>query len=223
MQNSLQMVENKPLDPIESLFNSAPIFQFKRKQVLFHEGHPALGIYYLKSGHAKIYRMGANGRPYILFLACAGDILNAECAFGGGEFTTSAEMLVDGDVAFIEREKFNGMLGQSISLSLFIAELMAHRLSVHEEERVRLAEGTVRERMAGILIKLGRRYGKAGIEGLSISLQLSREELASMIGSTPGTVMRLLKDFKDEAAIRLSGKRIVLEKIEYLEKVAQFC
>ncbi|HKY64543.1 MAG TPA: Crp/Fnr family transcriptional regulator [bacterium] len=203
------------------LLKGRSFFPVRRKQVLFHEGHPALGVYYLEAGRAKVYKTGCNGRPYILFFAGSAELLNAECILESGEFATSAEMLEDGRVVFIERERLLSLVGDSLPLSLFIAGELARRTTSSYEERVRLADGRVRERMARALALLGSDYGRDEADGRSISLRLSRDELASMIGTTPATVMRLLRDFKDEGAILLAGRRIVVSNMEYLEKVGQ--
>lgn len=218
-----EIFSNSCKDPFEAFFQETSIYDFKRKQVLFREGHPALGLYFVESGRVKVYKFGRNGRHYILFFAGPGEVLNPESVYGGDEFTTSGEMLEDGRIGFIEREKFNSLVRSNLSLSLYLSEVLTRRIAHSYEERVELAEGRVRGRMARALAHLAKFYGSLYEEGLCISLELSREELASMIGTTPGTVMRLLKDFKEEGAIRLLGRRIAVDRVEYLEEVAQIC
>ncbi|HKX11992.1 MAG TPA: cyclic nucleotide-binding domain-containing protein, partial [bacterium] len=134
-------------ESFEAIFQKHSIYAVKRKHVLFHEGHPALGLYFVASGRVKIFKFGRNGRPYILFFAGPGDLLNVESAYGG-ECTTSGEMLEDGRVGFIEKEKFNSLVGSNLSLLLRLSEMLTRRIAYSYEERVELADGRVRERMA---------------------------------------------------------------------------
>ncbi len=81
-------------------------------------------------------------------------------------------------------------------------------------------EGSVRERMARALGLLASRYGQRDQEGVLIQLPLSREDLANIIGTSAGTVMRLLKDFKEEKAIVLRGRNIIVGRQDYLNGIA---
>lgn len=74
--------------------------------------------------------------------------------------------------------------------------------------------------MARALILLARAHGTFVKEGLLIDLKLSREDLANLIGTAVGTVLRLLKEFKEEQAILLEGKHIILQNQKHLEEVA---
>jgi len=192
----------------------------KRKQVIFYEGHPALGVYWVHAGRVKVYKLGANGKSHILFFAEAGDVLGVECLLSGEEFTASGEMLEEGRIAFIAKEEFTAMLRDNIDFSLRIVEMLAKRISASNEERIHLVEGSVRERMARALGLLASRYGQHDENGTLIDLPLSREDLANMIGTSAGTVMRLLKDFKEEKAIVLRGRNIIVGRQDYLNGIA---
>ena len=113
LHKTIELFEYEPTNSPNSLVQDWPIYSYKRKQVLFHEGHPALGVYFIESGRAKISKLGLSGRPYILFLAGPGDFLNAECILGSEEFETSAEMLEDGRIAFIEKDRLNALLQEN--------------------------------------------------------------------------------------------------------------
>ena len=222
----LELVKNKAIpgniedSPLRGLLSKAQFLAFNRKQVVFCEGHPALGIFCIRSGRVKVSKMGYNGRPHILHISGQGEILNAECAFGSEAFTSTGEMMEEGSIAFIERAKFVDMISADPTLALLIADLLANRITASHEERVYLAEGTMRERMARALVVLGRNYGLECDKGVLINLPLSRADFANMIGTTSGTVMRLIKEFKEDKAIRLKGKHIVIERAEFLEEVA---
>jgi CRP/FNR family transcriptional regulator len=210
----LRMDENdsSPLD------GKMALRSYKKKQALLYEGHPALGVFFLQSGRIKIYKMGCNGRPHILFIARRGDFLGIESVLRGEDFSSSAEMLEDGVVGFMSREKFTELLLNNTRFSLELTQALAKRISLSDEERVSLAEGSVRERMARTLVLLTRAFGHSVKGGILIDLKLSREDLASLVGTAMGTALRLLKEFKEDNAIHLEKKHIVVQNSEYLEK-----
>ncbi len=212
---------SKKPDCLSLLFeDKATLHPYKKKQTIYYEGHPALGVYCVYSGRIKVYKIGANGKPHILFIANRGDFLGIESVLAGEDFSSSGEMLEDGLVAFIYQQKFFEMIRDNIQLSLDLTDNLAKRVRISEEERVNLAEGTVRERMARALVLLGRTYGTSTKQGTLINLTLSREDLANMIGTAIGTVLRLLKEFKEEQVIELEKKHIIVKNQKYLEKVA---
>src|SRR5262245_5583883 len=96
------------------------IFSLKRKQVIFYEGHPASGVYCVRRVRVKIYKMGFNGRPHILFFANPGEFLGLECVVAGAEYSTSGQMMVEGEVAFIEKRKFIDLINANLPFALHV-------------------------------------------------------------------------------------------------------
>jgi CRP/FNR family transcriptional regulator len=72
-------------------------------------------------------------------------------------------------------------------------------------------------RTAQAIIRLAEEHGKNKSEGVELKLELSRQELANMIGTARETVSRILSQFKKEGAIEISGKRIVIKDIKKLK------
>lgn len=215
--------------PIKEEPKSSPLLErsvphpYKKKQILFYEGNPAVGIYRLHVGRVKVYKTGPNGQPYILCIANPGDFIGVESLLAGEDYMASAEMLEEGTATFIERGKFLSFIKEDTDFLFKIADSLAKRLKASDEERVNIAEGCVRERMARALVLLARSYGVSLQQGVLINLKLSREDLASIVGTAAGTVMRLLKEFKEEDSILLQGKQIIIRNMKQLEKTANLC
>jgi len=210
----------KESNPSNFLEEGTIFHPYKRKQIIFYEGRPALGVYCIRSGKIKIYKTGSNGKPHILFIANPGDYLGVESVFAGEDFNSTSEMLEDGLVAFIHRQRFLELVRKFPHFSLGLADKLAKRIRNCDEERVSMADGSVRERMARTLVLLARSYGIATKEGTLINLILTREDLANMVGTALGTVLRLLKEFKEENSIRLDKKRILIQDQRGLEELA---
>jgi CRP/FNR family transcriptional regulator len=193
---------------------------YKKKQAIFYEGHPALGVFFVQSGRIKVYKMGANGKPHILFIAQEGDYLGVESVLGRQDFSSTGELLEEGLVGFISREKFFELLSKDTLFSIELAKSLAKRVNLGDEERVNLAESSVRERMARSLMNLSQSFGVSMKEGTLIDLKLSREDLANLVGTAFGTALRQLKEFKEDQVVLLKKKYIIVRDPAYLEKLA---
>ncbi len=125
-ENSFRHFQNSGLD--SSLSKPSISLPVKRKQVIFYEGHPALGVYWVSAGRVKVYKVGANGKSHILFFAEPGEVLGVECILAGEEFTASGEMLEEGRIRFVAKEEFTAMLRDNIEFSLRIVGMLAKRI-----------------------------------------------------------------------------------------------
>jgi len=213
----------KPQNSLEALLQEKfSVHPYKRRNTLYYEGHPGVGVYCVCSGRAKIYRMGNNGKAHILQIANPKDFLGIECILGGEDYMSSCEMLEDGQVAFLDRQKFLELIRQNVGLAYEMSRYLARRVLSGDEARVHLADARVRERMARALLLLARSYGVSVKDGVRLDIRLKREDLANLVGTAVGTVLRLLKDLREEGLLLApQGKKIILLNLEKLEEVAR--
>lgn len=195
---------------------------YKKKQTVFFEGNPCQGIYCVKSGRIKLYKTGAEGRPYILKIAGPKDVLALESLFSGQEYFPSAEVLEDAILCYIPKEVMFEIIRQDPSAAREVTNLLTRMIKESEDERVELAQQAVRTRLARLLTLLAKSHGKKGPKGLLIDLKLSREELAEMIGTAQETAIRLLGNFKEKHLVEIKGKNITILNETELTKIAQF-
>lgn len=193
-----------------SLDKRRDLHSYQKRQVLFYEGNPIAGVYFIQSGRAKIYKIGPEGKQHILHIAQSGDVLGLESIFAGERFTSTAEMIEEGSVWFIYKQTFFDLLQQNPPDAFQVIKILAKEVLSNEEERVDLAQSSVHERMARLLILHAERYGIQVNKGTRINLRLSREEMAEMIGTAVETAVRLLKELKEEKVIGVEGKDIII-------------
>ena len=82
---------------------------------------------------------------------------------------------------------------------------------------VSMAQKTVKQRLAHTLLYLAENFGTN--EDKSLKLQLSREEIAGMIGTATESCIRLLSDFNKLGVITLTGKKIIIPDPAKLRKL----
>ena len=209
-------------DQLDDLDSGKSCVVYKKGQTLFYEGTIPMGLYCVKTGKVKIYKMGSQGKEQILRLANPGDFLGYRSLLGEETYAASAEVLEEAAVCFIPKDAFFRSLQDNKEFYRVLVKSLAHELGVVEEKLADLSQKSVRERLAGNLIMLKETYGLDGEESTLIDLSISREDLANIVGTATETVIRLLSEFKRDGLIALEGKKIRVMDAKGLAREADF-
>lgn len=192
-------------------FNSHKTDNFYKKgQVIFYEDNDAFGLYCVYSGKIKLYKTGIDGRQQIVRIASNGDLLGYRSLFSDEPYSATAEVLEDAHICCIDKNAFFPVLAKYPELSLNIIKKLAMELRHAEDLATSMAQKSVRERMAELLLILKETYGRETKKGIQIDLRLSREEMAEMIGVTQETAIRLLSEFKQDGLIEVKERDITI-------------
>lgn len=192
---------------------------FRKGSLIFHEGNYPVGLYAIFSGKVKIFKTSDTGKDYILRLAKDGEVLGYRSILTNEKYEVSAEALEDTQLCFIPSESFMTALQGSTRLSMGVMDLLASELKNTEEKLAEMAHKTVKERTAEMILMLRRFYGLEE-DGNTINASLSREELASLVGTATETLIRMLSDFKDNKVLELKGKKITILNLRLLQELA---
>lgn len=190
----------------------------KKGDVIFEEGENVNGIYCIKDGICKLTKLSANGKDHIVKLVSKGELLGQRSMISDEPVNLSAVALEDMQVCFIPKSEVMGYFDKNNQFSMNVMKSICGDLKDADDHMVNLAQKTVKERLAETLLYLHDTFGKN--EDNSLKVQLSRDELASMIGTATESCIRLLSDFKKLGLIELNGKKIVLKDINALKKLA---
>ena len=191
----------------------------KKGEVIFEEGENVNGIYCIKDGVCKLTKLSANGKDHIVKLVTKGELLGQRSMISDEPVNLSAVALEDMQVCFIPKSEVMGYFDKNNQFSMNVMKSICGDLKEANDNMVNLAQKTVKERLAETLLYLNDTFGKN--EDNSLKVQLSRDELASIIGTATESCIRLLSDFKKLGLIELTGKKIVLKDINALKKLAE--
>ncbi|MDO8519157.1 MAG: Crp/Fnr family transcriptional regulator [Deltaproteobacteria bacterium] len=194
---------------------------YKKGQVIFYEGNQAYGLYCIYAGRIKLFKTGVDGKQQIVRIAGPGDLLGYRSLFADEPYHATAEALEDAMICCIDRNSFFPVLAKNPALSLNIIKKLSKELRLAEDLATSIAQRSVRERMAELLLMLKETYGKPSKAGVRINLSLSREEMAEMIGITQETAIRLLSEFRQDGLISVHDREIVILKIDKLLEIAR--
>lgn len=186
------------------------IRRYKRGEVIFYEGKPVSGMYCLFTGRVKLVKSTPSGRQHIVRIAGPGDLLGYRSLVSEEPYHATAEAMQDCDICCIDTQTFLEMLSRDPLLAKNLLAKLAKELRGAEDHATSLAYRSVRERMAELLLILKASYGEEDTSGTRLDIQLSRAELADMIGVTQETAIRLVSDFKKEGLISVQGRNLTI-------------
>ncbi|WP_033961471.1 Crp/Fnr family transcriptional regulator [Psychroserpens jangbogonensis] len=189
----------------------------KKGEVIFEEGETINGVYCVKDGICKLSKLSANGKDQIVKLVVKGDLLGQRSLVGDESANLSAVALNDMEVCFIPKREIMGDLQNNPKFTMEVLRNMAKDLKDSEDIIVNMAQKSVRERLADILIYIHNSFG-VDDDGY-LSVVLSREDYANVVGTATESAIRILSQFKKESLISTKGKRIKLENIEGLRRI----
>jgi len=192
--------------------------QFKRGEILYSEGSRISGFYCIHKGIIKVFMTGLDGKEQIIRFARPGDIIAYRSVLSNELACTSAKVIEDCQVCFIPSEILISLVKSNSTYSLEILKLACHELRESNSFITDIAQKSVRERLAEILLLLVNDFGLDNQNVLQISL--TREELANIVGTATESVIRLLSEFKTDNLVELNGRKIKILNIKGLEKIS---
>lgn len=136
----------------------------------------------------------------------------------GEEFQAKAEAMTDLDAEFIPSALFMNLLENDSKVSYAMLQKFAYELGESSNTITNLAQKTVRERLAEVLLLLEQKLG-TDPEGF-IKISLTREEIANLIGTATESAIRLISEFKSDQLIEVEGRNMKILNREKLAKLA---
>lgn len=202
---------------IEALDRSRISYRLKKGESLFSEGENINGIFCVKEGACKITKLSGNGNQQVVRLSTAGELLGQRSMISEEPAGLSAVAVNDMHVCFIPREKVLEFFNLNNQFSMKMMKAICGDLKEANSHLVDMAQKSVKQRLAGTLLYLRETFGTEH-DG-SLTLKLSREELAGIIGTATESCIRLLSELQKEGKISLSGKNISLIDINSLKRL----
>lgn len=196
---------------IETIFLNKITETHKRGSIIYQEGHRINGFFCVKKGIIKIYKTGFDGKEQIVRFARPGDIMGYRSVIRNEPACTTSEVLEDSVVCHIPASILFTLVKTNGNFAIELMKLICKELGEANSYITDIAQKTVRERLAEILIQLQEEFGTDDQHILKISL--TREELSNIVGTATESIIRLLSEFKNENLIELRGRKIkILDK-----------
>lgn len=210
--NSLKALTKDELLRISGCKTSKVI---KKGEIIFEEGDTLNGVFCVKDGICKLSKLSANGKDQIVKLVVKGDLLGQRSLIGDESANLSAVALNDMEVCFIPKSEIINDLQNNSNFSMDILQQMAHDLKESDNVIVNMAQKSVKQRLAESLLYIYEHFGNNDDGYLSVVL--SREDYANIVGTATESAIRILSQLKKEGLISTSGKQIKIEDVDRLK------
>lgn len=209
-----------PEADLELLMARRTVHAYKKGQIIFREGAYPAGIYYIESGKVKKFKADAEGREQIIYVANKGELLGYHAILSDDHYPDSAAVLEQSTIAFIPKDDFLEALKVSDVLSRRLLKTLSHEFAVLANSITLFAQKSVRERLATQLIVIREKYKVDFEPGLPVEINMSRSDLASLVGTARENVVRMLTELKEEGTIEIKGRKIIVMDVKKLIRIA---
>lgn len=195
--------------------------EYGKDEVVFQEGEPAFGLYFICQGRVKLAKRSSKGKRQILKLLSPGEILGEKTMFDREVYTAYAKTLGPASLFFIERRACLGFLHRHPKVALKLIEKLSRELKGFQQRLLEVSYGGSIERLARLLLTVGESCGVPEGDRLYLGLELSRAELAEMAGISTETAIRTLARLKEHGLIGIKGHKIYIRDREGLGKLGE--
>lgn len=216
--NSLRAMSKEELKKVS---DSKTTREVKKGESIFEEGERLNGVFCVRNGVSKLSKLSANGKDQIVKLATKGEVLGQRSVIAGESANLSAIAINNMEVCFIPKESIENTLHKNPDFTFEVLRHMAHDLKEADDVIVNMSQKTVKQRMAEAFLYLKNTYGEDK-DGF-LSLVLSREDIAGVVGTAVESAIRIISEFKKKGYIKTSGKRIgIVEERKLKDLIAGF-
>jgi CRP-like cAMP-binding protein len=206
----------------EKLDREKTVRVFRAGEILFYQDSPSLAIYCIHGGIVKLFKMGDKGEAQVIRLLGPGESPGYRPVSAGEPYAATAEALEKSTVCIIPRQCFLELIDQSKDLALEVMARLARDLRISEEQMLSLTQLSVKKRVAGLLLQLCERaQGLRQTAAVIPCITLKRKEMAQMIGTTPETLSRTLKELAQRDVVAVTRREIQLKDKALLQRIAQ--
>lgn len=211
------MDQARGVDALKELGKDRKVRKLLKKEMLFHEGDELRSVPYVIQGKVRAFKINNDGKEFVTGLHGAGEIVGYMGLLESGQATESAECMEDCEVALIPREDLLALLYRDRDVGIRFIKMLAHDVKEKEQRLLDMAYASVRQRVAQVILRLHARYAPLGED---IGVQLSREDLATMVGTATESLIRCLTDLKNDGLIDTQGKEVRIMDKSRLERLA---
>ena len=191
---------------------------YKKGSIIYREGSRLTGFYCITKGILKIFKTGIDGKEQIIRFAKKGEIVAYRSLLSQELACTTSKVIEEAVLCHIPYQTLLFLIQNNWEFSHHMLQIVCKELREANDYITDIAQKTVRERLAEILLLLKESFDLDNANTLQISL--TREELANMVGTATESVIRLLSEFKQDKLIELQGRKIKLLDIQALTRVA---
>ncbi len=196
--------------------NILKIIKVSKKEIIFEDGGEASGFYIVYNGKIKIFKTSYEGKEHILHIFGPSQIFGEVPVFSNKNFPASALAIEDSELLFIPKDDFINLINKYPKLALNMLSVLSLRLHTFTNVIEELSLKDVPARLASYLLLV-----KDSSKSQTFELDITKNQLASLLGTIPETLSRVLNKFLQSGIIEYNGKSIILKDIETIDNISK--
>lgn len=207
-------------EQLQDFKENISIQNFKKSEVIYQQGDVPQMCHCLMSGKVKVYKDGVGGKTQIIRVIKPVEYFGYRAYFAGQNYVTSASAFESTTICLIPLDLIEKWMKENIDLAMYFIKTLAIELGYSDQRTVSLTQKHIRGRLAESLLFLQDCYGLEQ-DGATLSIYLSREDLANMSNMTTSNAIRTLSAFANEKIIAIDGKKIKIIDNKELERISE--
>lgn len=189
---------------------------YKKKQTIYNEGNKPRSLFFIKEGKVKTYRTNEEGKELITAIYQEGDFLGYMALLEESAYKDTAKAIEDAAITEVPKDMFMELLNNNRDVMYKFIRLLAGNVSEREQQLLAIAYNSLRKKVADALVSIHRKYKRKNETAV---IDISRENLANIVGIAKESLIRTLSDFKDECLIDIVSGDIVIVNEKALQQM----
>lgn len=191
--------------------------EYKKGSIIFMEGDPGVAFYYIISGKVKLYTTSCDGREHIINIFGDGCVFGEATLLTGIDYPATAETLEDSKIGVLKNNDLENLIKEDTSLALEIIKVLSRRLIMASRVIRNMAFKDTAQRTAAALFELSQNHGVNTHDGIELNLEITRQELADVVGASRESISRVLSRLKKNGIIDINSN-ITIKDIKKLNE-----
>lgn len=195
---------------------------YPKGSVVFLEGDPGEGFHFVISGQIRIIKTSDDGREHTIKIMRPGEVFAEVLLFSNLPYPATAVSIENSKVGIIKNTDLEKLVLTNNQLALQLIKALSQRLLYAQRKIKELALSDVSSRTADTLLNLAREYGQRNAQGhIVIRLDMPRQELANLVGTTRESVTRTLSAMKRDGLIDFTGRQLTILAPDKLGRLSE--
>ena len=206
---------------LSELISQAPVKIFKAKEKIFYESEMPSFVFYIVEGEVKSWKIDAYGKELITNIYGKNKFIGYTAVIEETPYEHSASTLKDSKLAAIPKATFLEWINNNQEASSYFLKKMAKALVDTNKKLLTPSYGSLRERVAQALINISNANSNDDTKtGVTFTIEYSREDLSNLVGTATESLIRVLKEFKDDKIINIEKRKIEIVDFFALKKIS---
>lgn len=214
---SISLFSGLPAEQIEAISKITIEKNYMKGATIFSENEQAAGFYAVAGGRVKVYKLSFEGREQTLHIFGPGEVFGEVPVFAGKKYPASADAMEKSRIIFFPRESFISLIERNPSIALNMLAVLSMRLRSFTSMIDDLSLREVPGRLARHLLYLSEQKQNSH----ELELNITKGQLASLLGTIPETLSRILTKMAEQGIIESDGRKITIHERDVVEELAE--